>query len=292
MRALSPIPISQPILSEKHVVLQKKTREVLAKKLSTEQMQVLLSMNRKVKVTRIQYESNDKAITGFTVMPKKVSGELPCIIYNRGGFKDFGSLKVFHLFTELGLLASWGYVVVASQYSGNDGSDGKDEFGGADVEDVLALREVLATCKNANVRRIGMYGVSRGGMMAYRTMATCDWIKAVVTVGAITDLDRIRKLRPAMMDVFKEAFGGTAKGIKERSAVRWADKLCTGTPLHMLYGNRDERVSPQDGLDLATALQKNGHPYQLTIINGGDHSLSAHAEEKWKNTKKWFEKYL
>ncbi len=65
-------------------------------------------------------------------------------------------------------MAAWGYIVIASQYSGNAGSEGKEDLGGQKTK-------MFSICihsfrKNSTMRtldRIGMYGASRGGMMTY-----------------------------------------------------------------------------------------------------------------------------
>jgi len=57
----------------------------------------------------------------------------------------------------LGRIATWGYVVAASQYRGNAGGQGKEEFGGADVDDVLNLIPLLESLPQADTTRIGMY---------------------------------------------------------------------------------------------------------------------------------------
>ena len=56
----------------------------------------------------------------------------------------------------LGEVASWGYVVVGSQYRGNAGGEGKEEFGGSDVNDILNLIPFLANIRQADTSRIGM----------------------------------------------------------------------------------------------------------------------------------------
>lgn len=105
-------------------------------------------------------------------------------------------------------LALQGYIVIASQYSGNAGSEGKDEMGGSDIEDVLALQKILKKYPRANAEKIGMYGPSRGGTMAYLALSKVKWLKAVVTVGAPTNLIRQEKLRPEMKEHFKKMLGG------------------------------------------------------------------------------------
>jgi hypothetical protein len=46
----------------------------------------------------------------------KVGKNLPVIIYNRGGSKEHGKIEEKQLFFILGEIASWGYVIIASQY--------------------------------------------------------------------------------------------------------------------------------------------------------------------------------
>lgn len=70
----------------------------------------------------------------------------------------------------MGKMASWGYVVVASQYRGNDGGEGIEQFGGDDVNDVLNLIPVLNQLPKADTSRVGIEGGSRGGMMTYLAM--------------------------------------------------------------------------------------------------------------------------
>ena len=98
------------------------------------------------------YDSDGLMVTGFMVRPKK-PGNYPCIIYNRGGNRDFGALLVFNAMLQMGRMAADGYVVIASNYRGNSNSEGKEEFGGADVKDVLNLIPALSQVKFADTSR-------------------------------------------------------------------------------------------------------------------------------------------
>ena len=150
-----------------------------------------------INIYSISYISDGLKINGFLVKPKK-KGNYPCIIYNRGGNRDFGELKVAHGAITLGQIAKEGYVVVASQYRGNGGSDGQEEFGGKDVNDVTILTEVLKEIEGANTEKIGMYGWSRGGMMTYIALTKSKNIKAAVVGGAVSDNFSSIKDRPEM----------------------------------------------------------------------------------------------
>ncbi|MEZ4800181.1 MAG: prolyl oligopeptidase family serine peptidase [Flavobacteriales bacterium] len=115
----------------------------------------------------------------------QMHGNYPCVIFNRGGNRDFGVFKIAHAAITLGEIAKEGYVVIASQYRGNAGSEGKEEFGGSDVNDIVILPKVLEEVEGADTSRIGMYGWSRGGMMTYIALTKMKNIKAAAVGGAI-----------------------------------------------------------------------------------------------------------
>lgn len=81
---------------------------------------------------RITYLNDGLKVVGFIWKPQDTAGkQFPLIIFNRGGNREFGKLTPwFHL----GFYAyvSHGFVVIASQYRGNDGGEGREEYGGVD----------------------------------------------------------------------------------------------------------------------------------------------------------------
>jgi len=72
----------------------------------------------------ITYLSDGLKVRGLLVRPKE-KGNYPCIIYNRGGNRNFGALTIATAAIRLGELAKEGYIVIASQYRGNAGGEGK-----------------------------------------------------------------------------------------------------------------------------------------------------------------------
>ncbi|MBD3414898.1 MAG: prolyl oligopeptidase family serine peptidase [Candidatus Aminicenantes bacterium] len=140
----------------------------------------------KVEIFQMTYLSDGLKIKGFLVVPKK-EGKYPCIIFNRGGFGELGKIDDKLLFFLLALLSSKGYVIICSQYRGSVGSEGKDEYGGADINDVVNLIPALGYVNKADTSRIGMYGVSRGGMMTYIALTKTKKIKAAVVWAGISD---------------------------------------------------------------------------------------------------------
>jgi dipeptidyl aminopeptidase/acylaminoacyl peptidase len=249
-----------------------------------------------IDIYSITYLSDGLKIKGFLVKPKK-TGNYPCIIYNRGGNRDFGALKIAHGAITLGQIAKEGYIVIASQYRGNGGSEGKEEFGGEDVNDVTILTEVLKEVEDADDKRIGMYGWSRGGMMTYIALTKTNAIKAAVVGGAVSDNYSTIKDRPEMeTKVLAQLIPNYADNkdaeLEKRSAIKWVDKFSKNVPILVLHGNSDWRVKPKQSLTIALEFEKYRIPYRLIIFEGGDHGISEHREEVNKQVIDWFNNYL
>ncbi len=254
------------------------------------------SFNDSVSAFKITYLSDGLKVNGYLVMPKK-PGSYPCIIYNRGGNREFGQLDFRDYGYFMAQIASWGYVVVGSQYRGNDSSEGKEEFGGKDVDDVLNLIPLLNNVKNADTSRIGMYGVSRGGMMTYIAMKKTNCLKGAVVLSGITDLIKLIVTRPDMDTfVYKELIPNYAtektNQLQQRSAVYFADKICKTTPLLILQGTADWRVPTDEVLDLVGKLYADKQPFRFSLFEGGAHGVGEFWDEVSQQTKLFLNRYV
>ena len=248
-----------------------------------------------IEVYGITYMSDGLKIHGLVAKPKK-NGNYPCVIYNRGGNREFGSMVVAHGALTLGKIAREGYVVIASQYRGNAGSEGKEEFGGDDINDVLILTEVLKEIDFADTERIGMYGWSRGGMMTYIALSKTDKIKAAIVGGALADNRASILDRPEMETVLAELIPNyetdKEEELDKRSAIKWGDKFSKEVPILMLHGNADWRVKPEQSLKMALEFEKYRVPYRLIMFEGGDHGISEHKPEVNEQVISWFDRFL
>jgi len=244
----------------------------------------------------ITYLSDGLKVKGYLMEPK-ANGKYPCVIYNRGGNRDFGMLTPTRITASSSKLASKGYVIIASNYRGVDGGEGIEEFGGADVNDVLNLIPALSHIEKADTSRIGMYGWSRGGMMTYIALTKTNKIKAAVVGGALSDAYHNIRERPEMeskvlaelipnYEVDKEA------ELEKRSAIKWADKFPKNVPILMMHGNADWRVKAEQSLRLALEFEKYRIPYRLIIFEGADHGITEFRDEVHSHTISWFDKYL
>lgn len=248
----------------------------------------------KVEAYRIRYLSDGLSVVGFVVKPKRTDVEYPVLIYNRGGNREFGKISGMILSTYLPYLSAEGYVVVASQYRGNDGGEGREEFGGSDVNDVLNLIPLVESLPFAAPEKIVMLGYSRGGMMTYIATSLTEKIKAAAVVGGVTDCIQSYWEREDMAEVYKELVGGTPRELEaeyqKRSAYFWPEKI--NTPVLILHGGDDWRVDVSQAEKLAEKLEELGKDYELKVYPGGSHGLDEDKSDRNRRIFDWFEKYL
>ncbi len=243
---------------------------------------------------KLQYLSDGLQVVGYLVQPKPISGKLPVVIYNRGGHREFGRITLGTML-ELSSIAEAGFVVLASEYRGNAGGEGKEEAGGADVNDVLNLVPLAESLGYADTKNLFMYGFSRGGMMTYLALKRGLPARAAAVVAGPTDLLAEILTRPEMeANVYRELIPEYDRRkdrlLKDRSAYYWADKL--KTPLLIQHGGADWRVSPTQSLKLAQRLQEWERPYELVIYAGDDHPLTRHQPESRQRIVNWFRRFL
>jgi len=241
---------------------------------------------------KIIYYSDGRKVVGFIVKPLQGT-KLPCIIYNRGGSKEFSKIDKRILFYLIAELASWGYIVIASQYSGNDGSEGKDEMGGQDLDDVINLKTILDEMKEADSSKIGMFGASRGGGMTYMALAKVSWIKAAVIRAGSSNEIRGYEQRPDLKAFRADMYDVNSQVENEkRSALFWPEKINKTTPILLLHGTGDDSVSPLDSMEMAIKLYEHKVPSRLIIFEGDNHRLSNNSKLAMDQTKLWFDRFV
>jgi len=156
---------------------------------------------------KITYNSDGLKVKGYVSYPTDKSKKYPCVIWNRGGIENRGVIDSFTARGMFGQIANWGYVVFASQYRGNDGGEGKDEFGGDDVNDVLNLIPLANEIENADKSKWGIEGWSRGGMMTYLALTKTDVFKCAVVSGGIANLRCSSDESPFMRRLYEVTMG-------------------------------------------------------------------------------------
>jgi dipeptidyl aminopeptidase/acylaminoacyl peptidase len=251
-------------------------------------------------VERIDYPSGGHAVYGYLATPEG-KGPFPVVVRLRGGNRSFGAYSAERAVNSLGQLAEWGYVAIAPQYRGAmDPEEGysADEFGGSEVDDIFTMIDLLPELEPAaDTSRVGLDGWSRGGMMALLALRRSDRFRAAVLVGSLSDLERMAADRPVMLEVYEDLFGTPdttefRRRMDQRSGVNWPGELPVDTPILILHGGSDWRVSPLQSLDLAAGLQEAGRFYRILVVEGADHSLSDAAAERDAERRAWFDRWV
>lgn len=251
-------------------------------------------------IERVTYPSGGHEVFGYLATPEG-PGPFPVVVRLRGGNRSFGAYSPERAVRSLSQLAEWGYLAIAPQYRGaTDPEEGHsaDEFGGAEVDDIFTMIDLLPELEPAvDTTRIGLDGWSRGGMMALLALRRSARFRAAVLVGSLSDLERMAADRPVMLEVYEDLFGSPdstefKRHIRARSGVRWPDELPVDTPILILHGGADWRVSPLQSLELAAGLEEAGRFYRIVVVEGADHSLSDAAGERDTERRAWFDRWV
>lgn len=271
-------------------------REIV--KLNPTQAKMLISgwgeeVHEKSIVEKICYESDGLKVKGYLAYPADSNEKkFPCVIWNRGGYKNRGAIDHFTARGIFGQIASWGYVVFASQYRGNDGGEGKEEIGGTDVNDIINLIPLAADIDFADEQKWAIMGWSRGGMMAFLTLLKEKIFRCAVITGAISDLKNYISENNYLSNFYKNEIPGIfEEEIEKRTIISKVDQL-PRIPYLIMHGGNDETVPAEQSIILGKKLQELEHELRLVIFENGDHYLKSHRKEVESLTRLWLSKYL
>jgi len=244
---------------------------------------------KKLEFYFITYESDNQKVRGLLIEPKK-DGKYPAVIFNRGGNRDFGRLTVATMIMYTSKLAEQGYVIIGSNYRE------KDEFGSSEINDVLNLTETVKEVEKANSNCVGMFGLSRGGMMTYLALQKSDKIKTAIIGNGPTDLFGLISDRPEMESkVIAECVPNYKQNkeseLKKRSVVYWTDQLDKNSSLLILCGTNDKRVNPEQADKVANKLKEIEYDFELRKFET-DHYFSEYKSELNEMVIEWFDKRL
>lgn len=245
----------------------------------------------------LTYKSGDLNIKAIVGLPPDFDPEkkYPLLVSNRGGNRNFGYLSACYLRMKQAFAETIpGAILVASQFRGSHGSDGEDEFGGKDVDDVINLIEWTKKAKFIDPERHYLAGWSRGGMMSYLLLKRQIKFKAAAIVAGTADLINMEKVRPEMASgVHQELIPNYStqriKVLKERSAIYWPEKI--NIPLLIIHGSDDWRVSVKDSRKMDQLLTKHKKVHKYIEYPGEGHDLDNKYWDALDEIEAWFKLY-
>jgi len=234
----------------------------------------------------ISYPSDGLTITGMLALPGN-SAPSPLLLINHGGFEPAkGSQPLIEMFARLG------YVVLASDYRGVAGSQGKREVAKGEIDDVLNAIQFARALPEVDPKRTVMLAFSHGGAIALHAAARDSSIGAIVTVGApiefadcyrhwVETVGRQPELKPLV--ALSTIVGGTPQELpaawKERSALYVADKI--KCPVLLIQGGKDTAIPVEQAQRMAEALKQTGNTgIELVIDPEAGHVLDKAAYDR------------
>jgi dipeptidyl aminopeptidase/acylaminoacyl peptidase len=249
-----------------------------------------------LEVLDLRYSSGGIEVPGILIRPKELADRRwPAIVYNRGGTGDFGRLDHISI-VEMLLLAKSGFVLIASDYRFHGASARQDQWGGADVDDVLNVVVAVRALPYVDAARVFMLGQSRGGMMTYLALKRDAPIRAAAVTSGVSDLEALGRYRPEFVagddtyDGWAKVWPDYASRSKEyyleRSAVYWPNRI--RVPILILASRTDRLVPADQALRMALALQASGGHYAIQIYANDGHGLPLNRADRIRRIIEWF----
>lgn len=230
-----------------------------------------------------KYPSGGFQVKGvISFLPHSGENQNPLLLFLRGGNRIFG---LFHPASDF--MCAKNYTVLASTYRGGV-SEGKDEFGGAEVNDIQHLVDYFPTLQ----KKIGMsffpsktfmLGASRGGMEMFlalnRSPSIQQQVTKAVSLSGLLDLHACMVEREDMRSMFIKDFGlepeqNEEEWVKSRNPLTNVGNLRKDLPILIVQGTEDLRTGLNEGYHMVKALEYNGNPVTYLEIPGGDHCLA------------------
>lgn len=237
----------------------------------------------------ITYKSEEQLVNGILAEPK-AAGSYPVVVFNRGGNKEVGKMaKIKTLYSVVfaaGKLASEGYVILASCYREND------EFGGSDIQDVISIAKSASEIEKADSSKIGLFGISRGGMMTYLALKESSLFTTAVVANGPTNLFTLIEERPEMETnvcalLIPEYTTNKKDELEKRSAIFWPNELNKESSLLILASTQDKSVNPKQAYEMTDKLKAISYDVTLKKFDT-NHGFSGKRAELSSTLTDWF----
>ena len=201
------------------------------------------------------------------------------------------------------LLAHEGYVVLKPNYRGSGGrgtgfaSANHRDLGGKEFEDVLLAIDHLDELGLIDPEKVGISGTSYGGYFAaWAATRHSDRFAAGITFAGLSNwisFTGTTDIPHEMSVVHWDLYWFDNPGQNwERSPVAWLNHA--NTPLLVAHGLADDRVHPEQSIQLYQFLEMKGIPTGLVLYPRQPHGLTerAHQLDFMNRVVNWFEEHV
>jgi dipeptidyl aminopeptidase/acylaminoacyl peptidase len=227
-----------------------------------------------------------REIEGILVYPLGYRRGQPCplVVEVHGGPPGVftrGYIAAPERMADTAALAARGYALLRPNPRGSSGY-GRDfrfanygDWGGGDLDDVMAGIDWLVAAGIADPARLGIAGWSYGGYLTAAAIAHTDRFKAACVGAGIVDAISFNGTAdiPAFIpDYLGAEFWDDLEPYRRRSPVLQARAIAT--PTLILHGEQDERVPISQGHELHNALRRRGVPVEFVLYPRQGHGIA------------------
>lgn len=212
----------------------------------------------------------------------------------RGGNRIFGLKHPAH---SLSLLD--GYTVITLAYRGGV-SEGQDEFGGADIDDIKnlvyfipELEKIIGFSLPSNKKYI--LGGSRGGMQMFLALQRYpelqNYFDKCVSLSGLLNIRTVIEKREGMKNMFISDFGLKNESddtwITYRNPIEHCEKLNSKIPILIIQGTADIRTPIEEGRSMVKKLQDMKKNIYYWEIEGAAHCWKNNIAERDEKIQQW-----
>ncbi|OXM87379.1 alpha/beta hydrolase family protein [Paenibacillus rigui] len=238
--------------------------------------ETLNSLRKGILLYRLTYWSEGLKVKGYLAVPEG-KPQSPGLIYCRGGIRKVGMVRKRRILS----MAQRGYAVFAPFYRGNEGGEGREDFGGEDRHDVYHAITLMQSLPEVEPGPVPLIGFSRGALMALQAAKDCELAGPVVVWGGVSDLFDTYEERVDLRRMLKRVVGHPRKqpeAYEARSPVYWLEQV--NSPVFIVHGTADPQVGVGHARKLAEGLERLGKDYAMELYDGLEHRFPKEDDER------------
>lgn len=286
----------QPFVPHSYTSLDTDHRRFLSEVYYQECTNVYLQ-DKAIEWISLEYQYNNLLLRGFIIQPKQLvpGKQYSVILYARGGYEEVFKITAAEYYFFKKLVAD-DYIIIAPQHRGCDGGEGEDAFGGDDVYDFIACKEIAEQLPYINTSNLFLLGWSRGAITIFRSLSLGLKPKAVAIGAGVSDLLSSIKENEAFEHVFNRLIfrnnlftqNTRDEEYKKRSALYWPEKITC--PVLLLHGDQDKSVAISQSYCLAEQLALHNKLCKFILYSGVGHEIFKETDAA-EQAVMWFEQY-
>ena len=232
----------------------------------------------------------------------EVGRKYPTVLHVHGGPKmTFGDVFVH----EMQCWTSEGFAVLFCNPRGSDGKnnefdDIRGKYGTIDYDDLMLFVDwAVETLPFIDKNRMGVTGGSYGGFMTNWIIGHTDRFRAAVTQRGICNWVSMAGISDIGYYFVPDQQGADiwsgADKLWWHSPLKYADQI--RTPTLVIHSDEDHRCEISQGLQIFTALKRNGVESKICVFKGENHELSRGGRPRprlarMREIVQWFKNHL